>query len=369
MCYYGDMNNNPIIFFNNIDKFLNAISDYDCINICFDDNVADSVINYFEEQFCKISRVIKTSFPQCYATEKLAEKIQFREEDLVVAIGGLHLQSLIKYYAYQYKLDYCLIPIHEIVEYSFSKFAFVKDDVFCFFECLPPKYVFINEKNFTKSDIVKLKNILSYKNVTMWEKEFSTDVLNAKNFDYTSIVKMINLCKDNIYSISKICANCAQKLEYTATYDFFGEDYKMLSLLALNKKSIVENLISIENTLVKFYECFLCCDVIDIEANLNIYFQKLKTIYRLNILDYMNMSLNNKIDKKQAKYRLTSFLPYLKDMFYKIVSNYNVSKINFKNNQLENALVLCSCVNLRPGILLFVRTFGYFENIVKDLIV
>lgn len=362
-----NMSNKPIIIFNNIDKFLNLVKNYGCINIFFDDSVEDKVINYYEDQFSKIAKVIKTSFPGCYATEKLANKIEYRGEDAVIAIGSLHLQSLVKYYSYQYNLEYCLIPVHEMSEYSFSKFAFLKDDIFCFFECMPPEFIFINEKNFNKEDIFKLKSVLSYKNITNWEKEFAVNILNSNKVDYDWLAKMINLSKDNIFSLSKIFAISAQKLQNSSTYEFFGEDYKMLSLFALNKKSIVDNLINIENTLVKFYECFLNCEIIDIEPDLNVYFQKLKSIYNLNVLNYTNLALQNKIDKKEAKYRLNAYFPYLKELFYKMIENFNVSKTNFENNKLENALVLCSCVNFRPGVLMFVRNFGYFEKLVKDL--
>ena len=358
------MNNQFLLIFDNIEQMLNLVSNYKCVHVVIDESVDLIMQQKLFNTLNNRVQTIKTIISPCYATENLANSLVFRGEDFVIGVGKLHLQSVVKYYSYANQLNYAVFPVKEIAEYSFSKYAFIQDDKFCFYMCNKPAFAFINREYFSQDDIFKLEKVLSYKNIVLYEKEFETTILGKNNFDVSNIVKSINLCDGSYKSVIKLYASASMLLESSKTSQFLGCEYVMLSLLNLNKKDISLNLINSTNLLTRFYECFNKFKLIRITPNYNKHLLALKKEYGFCLSQTSPLVLNCFTNKELHKmeYTLNAYQPHLKNMFNNCKSNFMFSNVTFLSRELELALALSPSITANKSILSFVRDFGYFEN-------
>lgn len=361
------MNKQFLLIFDNLTQLLNIVSNYKIVHVFIDESVDNVMQKKLFEALNSRVQTIKTIVSPCYATEALANNICFRGEDFVIAVGKLHLQSLAKYYCYANNLEYGVVPVREVAEYSFSKYAYLKDNKFCFYLCEKPLFAFINKEYFSDEDIFKLEKILSYKNIVLYEKEFEKLVLHQSAYNLTNVVKSVNMCDGSCKAVIKLYSATSMLLESCKTTEFLGAEYTVLSLLNTNKKDISHNLISTTNLLARFYECFNKFSLIKVTPNYNKHIQALKKEYNLGLSqtqDHILGLFTNK-DMHQIEYTLRAYEPHLKGMFNSCKSNFMFSKVCFNSRELEMALALSSGLSPNKTILRLARDFGYFENLLK----
>lgn len=361
------MNKQFLLIFDNLQQLLNIVCNYKIVHVFIDESVDLQMQTAIFGALNTRVTTIKTVVSPCYATADFANSLHYRGEDFVLAVGKLHLQSLVKYYSYANNLEYGLIPVKEVAEYSFSKFAFVQDKYFCFYMCQKPAFAYIDSKNFTQQDILNLKKILSYKNIVLYEKEFESLILHQKVYNLTNVVKNVNLCECSCKKIIKLYCAISLLLDGCKTSEFLGCEYSVLALLNTNKKDISANLISSTNLLTKFYECFNKFNLIRVTPNLNKHILQLKKEYGLGISETSNymLSLFNNTDMHKIEYTLKAYKPHLVEFFNLCKSNFKFSKINFNSTELELALALSSSLSENKNLLRLTRDLGYFENLLK----
>ena len=353
-----------MLVFESIVEFAKCTKDYQAVHIFFDEqcdkHVLDFVCSCFEGK-----RMMKSSFPCPVASVELAERITFDDEDLVVAIGGIHVQNLAKYYACMYEINCAFVPVHEVAEYSFSKYAFVKDKYFCFFECEKPKVVLLCERFFNENDKNNLQKLIIYKNVVAFEKEFEKDIFGEDRYIPEKLVKCINLYDGSFRNLMRLFGICASELSDQKPYDILGSEYYVLALAA--NANIVETTISIQNVLAKLFECQMKFDVMKRDIDVNLHLKKFRD-YGIGVLDVQNTILPIFDDAKieETKYRTKAYLPYLRDLLDKATNYYAICKTSFDQTKIENALALCSGLFSRKSIIRFMRDLGYFENLLKS---
>lgn len=361
------MDNQFLLIFDNILEFLNIISNYKVVHVFLDESV-DNVMQkkLFDAINCRV-QTIKTVISPCYATEQLANSLPYLKEDFVLAVGKLHLQSLVKYYCYANNLQYAIVPVKEIAEYSFSKYAFIKDVKFDFYICEKPNFAFINKEYFSNADIYKLIKIISYKNIVAYEKEFEKLILQQSSYNLTSVVKSVNLCDGTYKSVIKLYSAIALLLEKSKTSKFLGCEYTVLSLLNTNKKDITQNLISSTNLLSRFYECVNKFSLIKVTPNYNKHILLFKKQYGFNISQIQDnfLSAFTNEDLHKVEYTFRAYEPHLKTVFNSAKSHFMFSKISFNSKELELALALSSGLSGTKNILRLTRDLGYFENLLK----
>lgn len=361
------MENQFLLIFNNVNKMLNILEKYSVVHVFFDESISDEQRQILIKEINKKTQTITTVIAPCYAEQKLADSLTYRKEDFVVAVGKLHIQSLVKYYAYANNINYAIVPVHEVAEYSFCKYAYLKDDKFCFYLCSKPVFAFVKEDFFTKNDIAILRKILSYKNIVLYEKETEGILLEQHKHNIKNIVDNINCCKFEWREVIKLYCAISLKLEKTNTSNILGNEYVVLSLLATNKKDISINLISATNLLAKFYECLNKFDLIRIEPNINVHIYKLKQHYKFNIYQIKDTILSRfgNVELSKIEYRANAYGPYLKQLFNTQKNHFIYSKLTFTSKELELALALGPALCTQNNLLTIAREFGYFENLLK----
>jgi len=352
---------NFLLIFENIVEFAKCTKDYHSVHILFDEHCEKHVLD-FVCSCLREKQIFKSCFASPIASVQLADRIVCEEADLVLAVGGLHIQNLAKYYAYMCEVDFAFVPVHEVAEYTFSKYAFVKDKYFCFFECEKPKFVFLSEKFFDAVDMKNLRQLLLYKNVVVFEKEFAQDILGEGEYIPDKIAKCVNLCDGTFRSMMKLFGVCACELSEQRPYDILGEEYYVLSLV--ESYDTVNLTISVQNVLSKLFECQMKFELAKRDIDINLHLKKLKD-FGIGVLDVQNSVLPvfDDANFEEIKYRMNAYLPYLRDMLDKATNCYAICKTNFDQNKIEKAVALCSGLFARKSILRFMRDFGYFENL------
>lgn len=360
------MNQSFLIIFDNLQQLTSIIGNYNLVHIFLDESIDDGVALLLEN-FAMHTKITKTIISPCYASESSAQSLVYRGEDFVVGIGKLHLQSIVKYYAFANNLEYGLIPVKEIAEYSFSKFAFIQDEKFDFFVCEPPTFAFIDKNFFSENDIFKLEKILSYKNIVMYEKEFENVILKQSVYNLENIVKSINICNGDYKSVIKLYGAIGHILDSTKTSQFLGCEYVVLSLLNINKKDICDNLVSVTNLMARFYECFNKFDIIDIVPYYNKHIRALKEQYGLDLAKTHSYMINifSTDDIHKIKYTIKAYEPHLRSVFNTAKTHFMFSKIKLNSKELEWALALSPSLNGNKSLLRLVRDLGYFENLLQ----
>ena len=361
------MNEQFLLVFDSVLQTRQLLDKYDCIHVIMDESVSSKKREKVIEFLPQKAKIIKTVIAPCYATEKFAQNMLFHSEDFVIAVGKLHLQSLVKYYAFENQIDYALVPVEELAEYSFSKYAFLKDSKFCFYTCSKPKFALILDTFFSEENIFVLEKVLSYKNMVHYEKEFEKLILKQEVFDCSKLIKCINLCDGTKKSVIKLYGTVAALINNEKLSTILGAEWDILSLLCLNKQSIVDNLVAATNTLTRLYECMHKFDLFRVNINLNKYIFCLKKNYSFSMLDVSQIISSAKTEKEKQRitYHLKAYLPYLKNLINECKSRFMFSKIGIDSSQIESAMALCSCVNSKNNILKFFFEFGYFENLLK----
>lgn len=361
------MDEQYVLIFDDFEKFLDEIEDFETIHLIYDDTLNKFQIDQLEQMLGK-KRVVKSYFPNCMAQVCIADKIEYLGEGLVLGVGGVHLSSLAKYYAASFDLSFAMIPVKEVAEFSFSKYAFLQDKYYCFFEATSPQCVFVCSKFFLGSDIFLMQKVLSYKNIVLFEKEFEKDILKQTSVKLESLVKCINICDGNLKSIIKIFGICANLIQENNIYDFLGSEYVVLSLLCCGGKNFSNNLVATNNLLFKFFECFLKFDIASVEPDINLHIHFLKEEYKINLLEISETVLVKTTlqDQKEIKYRLKSYLPYLNDLFEKCSLKFVRSKCDMSNDELSKCLALSPSLFDRKNILRLARDFGYFDALLKN---
>lgn len=365
--YYYVMNKQFLLIFDNLQQLLNIVCNYKTVHVFVDESVDLQMQTAIFAALNTRVTTIKTVVAPCYATTALASSLLYRGEDFVIAMGKLHLQSLVKYYSYANNLEYGVIPVKEVAEYSFNKYAFIKDKYFCFYLCQKPAFAYIDSSYFTQQDIFNLEKILSYKNIVMYEKEFESLILQQKVYNLTNIVKNVNLCDGSCKHVIKLYSAISLVLEDCKTSEFLGCEYSVLSLLNTNKKDISANLISCTNLLARFYECFNKFNLIRVTPNFNKHIMLLKKEYGLGISDTSThiLSLFSGADMHKIEYTLKAYKPHLLEFFNICKSDFMFSKMEFNSKELEIALALSSGLSGNKTLLRVTRDFGYFENLLK----
>ena len=361
------MDDQFLLVFNNVNTMLDILKKYETVHVFFDESINAEQQKLLIDTLNKSLSTITTVIAPCFATQKVADNLIYRQEDFVIAVGKLHIQSLIKYYAYANNINYAIIPVHEIAEYSFCKYAYLKDVNFCFYLCNKPSFAFINENFFSNEDVIKLRKILSYKNIVLYEKECEELLLEQKAYNLKNIVKNINKCGAEKQDVIKLYAAISLKLEDTNTFSILGNEYTVLSLLCLNKKDVTDNLISATNLLVKFYECFNKFDLIRVSPNINMHIYMLKKQYKYSTFQLRDSVLcrfsNKQLDR--IEYKFNAYGPYLKQLLNNQKNCFMHSQIAFTNQELELALALSPSICIQNTMLTVAKELGYFENLLK----
>lgn len=360
------MNQPFLIIFDNLQQLTSIISNYNLVHIFLDESTDDKISQLLENLVVR-TKITKTIISPCYANESSAQSLVYRGEDFVIGMGKLHLQSIVKYYSFANNLEYGLVPVKEIAEYSFSKFAFIEDEKFDFFVCEPPAFAFIDKYFFSENDVFKLEKILSYKNIVMYEKEFEDVILKQPVYNLENIVRGINICNGDYRSVIKLYGAMGRVLDSTKTSAFLGCEYVVLSLLNKNKKDICDNLISITNLMARFYECFNKFDIIEILPYYNKHIRALKEQYGLDLSKTHSHMINvfSAEDIHKIKYTIKAYEPHLKEMFNNAKTHFIFSKIKLDSKELEQALALSPSLSGNKNLLRLVRDLGYFENLLK----
>lgn len=353
-----------MLVFENVLEFAKCTKDYANVHIFFDENCDKQTLSFFENLLFG-KTVCKSYFGAAVASVSAADRIEYIGEDLVLAIGGVQMQNLAKFYASMYEVDCAFVPICEVVEYSFSKYAFVKDKFFCFFECEKPKFVFLCERFFGENDMKNLQKLLLYKNVVAFEKEYEKNIFGEERYVPENIAKCANLCDGSFVSTMKIFGMCASEFNLLTPYDVVGSEYYVMALNSLF--NVVENLISVQNVLTKLFECQMKFAIIKKDIDVNLHLKYLKK-YGIGVLDVNDTILPIFDDAKfeEIKYRTNAYLPYLKNLLDKATNYYAVCKTNFDQKEMEERLALCSGLFERKSIVRFMRDYGYFENLLKN---
>lgn len=352
------------LIFDNESKLLENL-EYNTIHIFFDDKVSISYKNYLLD-LLKNKKIVQSVVTNI-AKEDFILNLPQKDEDFVLCVGGMQLQSIVKYYSYMHFLPYGIIPVGEVAEYSFTKHAFVKDKYFCFYECEKPKFAYICSSLFEVRDLQNLYKILTFKPIWLFEKEFSAVIFKTTYNPISAIMDQIKNCKQNIKDIIKIYAMLSVLLDQEKTYNCLGSEYQLLAFLP--DESIITGLIKSTNLLTKFYDCLFKFDFFRISRDVNRHLKFIKQNLNINLIE-----INKKVMPLFSEDQLTDILIKLKAykphlfMTLEIAKNTFIpSKVDLYSNQTDFALPLCANLFARNNILRVCLELGYFEEIIKDL--
>lgn len=352
------------LIFDNPNKLVSELN-YNYIHVVFDEHISASFKSYILNLLKgkKVTQSVISIKPQ----EEFILNLPYKKEDFVLAVGGLQLQSIVKYYAYMHYIKFAIIPAGEVAEYTFSRRAFIRDKYYCFYECEKPQFVHIFSTLFSDSSVYNLYKILSYKNIVNFEREFCNVVFDAGLTLFNNYLSIINSAKVTLKEVIKIYAMLGTELDKYKTYDFLGLDYQLLSLGDCN--NMVQSLIECHNILAKFYTCIFKFDFFRVPLDVNLHLKHIKNLYNISAIEASKKAMNifSETDLDQIIIKLKAYKPHLELFLEVCKNNFLHSNINLNSKGLQRSLALCADLYPRKNLLRVALELGYFENLVKDL--
>ena len=125
-------------------------------------------------------------FPNILPTIELVNKIEDKGQQVVIAIGDENIISFAKYYASCFSNNFCIFPVGEFLDFTFSRFARIFDGVrFNFYDCVAPMAIFVdcslNKLNDYQTYYLSSKFIAVFDNnlsSSIWEIEYCQRIVD-----------------------------------------------------------------------------------------------------------------------------------------------------------------------------------------------
>jgi len=328
------------------------------------------------------------NLPKCNASTYVAEKIEDKLQELVVALGGEELISVAKYYAYMYECDLYIFPVSNFVDFTFSKYSRLFDGVqYNFYQTLEPSRIFvstiINNYNFLHTYYISSKYIAIFDNVLALNVYQSEMCERAKNYlkdtlkDYSVDIKSRQLLNErNIWTLVRI----GQAMSfYSETKPFFGGDKAIVDLLGAQVHSA--DYLKLETIALKLiinlYSCFFKSYPTKANVNLNKHIMAISDLLKISSTEIIKRISNSELltGSDIIFKRFNNFYPYLKGVLSKCLTRIfsihsridsfkNIIKIyNLSQKRIEKTFALSSCFFNKPCALHLFSAFGYLDKL------
>lgn len=332
------------------------------------------------------------SMPNCLANNFFAQKIEDKNQDVVVAMGNDQIISLAKYYAYSFECPLILFASGNFCDFTFSKYARLFDGVmFQFYVTNPPEEIYVSlklngyneyqlqyiaSKFFAMFDN-KIKSVVYKKDDCPKMQEFlkKTLVNHMKNID----LPKEKLNEINIWTLIRL----GQAMSYfNSSKNFFGADRAISEMLCgtrIGADYLEMNTISFK-LLMNSYDCFLKKRPYNFSVNLNRHIQGVSKFLKISSTTVLQRLVDSEllqIDKKKMKV-FESYQPYLYAYFKKLAKhmikvqtklylNENVlKKYNIKANLVEKAFALAVNFSEKHSLLHIIYGYGYLDRLLCE---
>jgi len=331
--------------------------------------------------------LIIVNLPKCNAFLNLAETIEDKGQELVIAIGSEELISIAKYYSYCYSCPLYIYPLGNFVDYTFSKYSRLYDGVcYDFYACNQPEQIFVsslaNKYNKYQSSYIVSKYLAFFDNVAtsvVFEQKGCQRMYDF--FKNTLQEYMKGQSKEPNISNSKniwllIRIGFAMTF-YEQTNVFLGADYYITTFIqSIYKKTdfLEINTIS-QKLLINSYSCFMGQLPSLYDFNLNKHIKAGSDLLKITATEVMNrMTEGIKLEKINISNFNNHFI-YLKDVYTKTISkvfklnsafclNENIMyKYKLDCVKLEKCFAVGSCFCRKKGLYTLLLNYGYLDKL------
>ena len=327
--------------------------------------------------------------PNLIATTALADQIEDKGQDVVVAIGGEEVISMAKYYAYSFSNPVFIFPVGQFLDFTFSKFARLYDGVtFDFYASQSPEGIFVdtslNKYNQYQSYYLSSKYISVFDNQMsglVFGNQFCQRMVDFYNdaLEKYACKFSKSLWESNINNIWTMIRIGQAMTFFNQSKFFFGGDRAVVEMLNALKPSA--SFLELETVALKLilnsYDCFLQDANCNAGFNLNKQINFLCKTLKVSVSQIMKKLASNLIisPTKEIVNSFGSYQPYLFGCFknlagqiFKIHSNLALKdnvlkKYEFNAMCIENAFALSPYLFDKPTLLHLIGNFGYLDKL------
>lgn len=376
---------------NVIDKMVEVIATANIHTITFFYGLdSDQILSKFKNSE-KLKNIIFSFFivPNCVATVQLAKQIEFRQQDLIVAIGNDDIISVAKYYAYCVDCPLYICPIGNFTDFTFSKFSRLYDGMtFNFYESQSPNGIFVDTKVNGYNEYQTY--YLSSKFIAVFDNQINDLVYKMQDCqrmnDYLSetmhkYIKLINLHSENknllnIWTLIRL----GQGMSFFGqTKYFFGGDKAVVELLNAIRPSA--DFLRLESIALKLilntYSCFLQQPVQKGEFNINKEIKALSNFLKVSSSQIMKRLASSKLllTNVELAQIFSGYQPYLYGKFKSLAAQmFKIQTlVALKDNVLQSyqltgmevelAFAMSPCLYNKPTLLHILNNFGYMDKL------
>lgn len=332
------------------------------------------------------------TLPECQANSFFAQKIEDKNQDVVIALGSEALISLAKYYAYSFECPVIIFPVGNFCDYTFSKYARLFDGLmYQFYITNQPEEVYVSLKLNTYNEYQlqyvaskffalfdnKIKSVVYKKDECKGLENFfkKTLINHMKNLE----VSKEKLNENNIWTLIRL----GQAMSYfDSAKGFFGAERaisEMFCAVRPNAEYLEINTISFK-LLINCYDCFLKKRPYNFGVDLNKHIQKLSRVLKISSTAVLKRLVDSEliqIDKKKMQ-SFESYQPYLCAYFKKLAKymlnvqtklflNENIlKKYNIKAELIEKAFALAANFSDKHSLLHIMHGYGYLDKLLCE---
>lgn len=383
-----------------------------CCEICVNDNAFEMLINYISEQeynnilvfygleddellqkmkSCDIKNknISYIILPLIIPATTLADAIEDKGQDMIVAIGDEKVISFAKYYAYSFSCPIAIFPIGNFTDFTFSQFARLYDGMkYNFYFSQAPSGIFVdtglNKYNQYQSYYLSSKFISAFDNYLaeiVYKKEYCPRLFDFFKKTMEKYLDSFNkdICKNNKNDIWTLIKIGQAMTFFQQTKYFFGADAAVAEMMSSIRPEA--DYLELETIALKLilssYDCFLKDSVCLGSTNLNRHINILSKFLNVPATTVMKNLANSKLitSKEQVIDGFGNYQPYLYGVFknfayriFKIHSNLalddNVLKKNkYNSKDIELSLALSPDIYDRPTLLHIISLYGYLDKL------
>lgn len=330
------------------------------------------------------------SFIEPFALVETASKLQYKEADVVVALGSEELISIAKYYAYVYELPLIIYPVGNFADFTFSSFARLFDGTgFDFYKTTQPIAIFVslkeNKLNKFQTYFISSKFIANFDNlvaVFVFQKQSSEKL---KNYFSNILINYLdnkkanaNLNERNIWTLIRLGLGMTF---FKETKYFYGSDKAVCDFL--QAQSFKSDFLEVQTIALKLvinaYSCFLKNPQKQNNFNLNKHINAISRILKLPSTEVLKkmadsglLCLSDTLERNFNNYQ-----PYLKNQFEKTMSkvfkiqtslclNENiVVSSGFDAYKVQRSFALSANFYNRPTLLHLIESYGFMDKLLN----
>lgn len=354
--------------------------DYDILEkICLE-------INKRKICFCKIV------FKKIKASIMSSDLIDDYGQDLVIAVGGEELISVLKYYSYSLCCSIIIFAFNNFIDFTFSRFSRLYDGVlFNVYETQCPEEIYVPSQSFKYS--ILQSYYLASKHFAVFDNILEELIYNVggckrqKDFFKQTMNEYMKKKGDddrciwinNTWALIRI--GLAMSF-FGKTTGFYGGEYLFATLMQAQCKGadFLELMTVSQKLIINTYATFLNYPQAFQSVNLNKHIQKLSKLLKTSPTETLNRIVGAKfvLFDREIINRVQNYIPYLKEVFKKCSKSFFVittsineplnvlKKYRFDGKRVENTFALTPVVSQKVTTLHLMACFGYMDKLFSE---